>query len=437
MVVDVVMPKMGESIMEGTILEWYKKVGDSIEKDETLLEIGTDKVDSEIPSPASGTISEILANPNDIVDVGKVIAKIDTNESGIQDDKIDKEEPKSAKDKEVTIPSKSLSSPNKETEKTQKNIIVKMSDNTSSAILTPAVMKIASRQGISLSELELIDGTGANGRVTKKDLQNYINTNTDSDFKPTKKSVVKPKSLPNVQGGKKIQIDHMRKMISEHMRYSLDTSAHVYIMNEVDMTNIVQYVDEKEESFFAEERFKLTYTPFIIFATVNALKEMPEMNSSIDGDSIIYHNSINMGIAVSVDSGLMVPSIFNCDEKNLLGISRDLNAIVDRTRKKSISPDELQGSTFTISNFGVFDATIGTPIINQPNVGILGTGAIKKQPIVVERDNSDIIAIRSMMMLSLGFDHRLIDGAGGAIFIAKVKENLELMDLKDLLECLT
>ena len=433
MVVDVVMPKMGESIMEGTILEWYKKVGDSIEKDETLLEIGTDKVDSEIPSPASGTISEILANPNDIVDVGKVIAKIDTNESGIQDDKTEKEEPKSAKDKEVTIPSKSLSSPKKEPEKTQKNIIVKMSDNTNSAILTPAVMKIANQQGISLSELELIDGTGANGRITKKDLQNYINTNTDSDFKPTKKTVVKPKSLPNVQGGKKIQIDHMRKMISEHMRYSLDTSAHVYIMNEVDMTNIVQYVDEKEDTFFEEEKFKLTYTPFIILATVNALKEMPEMNSSIDGDSIIYHNSINMGIAVSVDGGLMVPSIFNCDEKNLLGISRDLNAMVDRTRKKGISPDDLQGSTFTISNFGVFDATIGTPIINQPNVGILGTGAIKKQPIVIERDNSDIIAIRSMMMLSLGFDHRLIDGAGGAIFIAKVKENLEMMDLKDLL----
>ena len=433
MVVDVVMPKMGESIMEGTILEWYKKVGDSIEKDETLLEIGTDKVDSEIPSPASGTISEILANPNDIVDIGKVIAKIDTVGSDIQEQKTEVKEPKSAKDKEVAIPSKSMPSTEKKVQKTQKNIIVKMSDNTNSAILTPAVMKIASQQGVRLSELELIDGTGANGRVTKKDLQNYINTKTDSDFKPIKKSVTKPVSLPSIQDGKKIQIDHMRKMISEHMRYSLDTSAHVYIMNEVDMTNIVQYVDEKEESFFAEERFKLTYTPFIILATVNALKDTPEMNSSIDGDSIIYHNSINIGVAVSVDGGLMVPSIFNCDEKNLLGISRDLNAMVDRTRKKSISPDELQGSTFTISNFGVFDATIGTPIINQPNVGILGAGAIKKQPIVIERDNSDIIAIRSMMMLSLGFDHRLIDGAGGAIFIAKVKENLENMDFKDLL----
>jgi len=433
MVVDVVMPKMGESIMEGTILEWYKKVGDSIEKDETLLEIGTDKVDSEIPSPETGTISEILATPNDIVAVGKVIARIDTDGSGIQDDKTEEKESKSEKDKKVNIPSKSLASPEKKIEKTQKNIIVKMSDNTNSAILTPAVMKIVSQQGISLSELELIDGTGANGRITKKDLQNYINTNIDSDLKAVKKFVTKPVTIPSIQSGKKIQIDHMRKMISEHMRYSLDTSAHVYIMNEVDMTSIVQYVDEKEDTFFEEERFKLTYTPFIILATVNALKEMPEMNSSIDGDSIIYHNSINMGIAVSVDSGLMVPSIFNCDEKNLLGISRDLNAMVDRTRKKSINPDELQGSTFTISNFGVFDATIGTPIINQPNVGILGTGAIKKQPIVIERDNSDIIAIRSMMMLSLGFDHRLIDGAGGAIFIAKVKENLELMDLKDLL----
>ena len=433
MVVDVVMPKMGESIMEGTILEWYKKVGDSIEKDETLLEIGTDKVDSEIPSPETGTISEILATPNDIVAVGKVIARIDTDGSGIQDDITEEKEPKSGKDKKVNIPSKSLASPEKKTEKTQKNIIVKMTDNTNSAILTPAVMKIVSQQGISLSELELIDGTGANGRITKKDLQNYINTNTDSDLKAVKKFVTKPVTIPSIQGDKKIQIDHMRKMISEHMRYSLDTSAHVYIMNEVDMTNIVQYVDEKEDIFFEEERFKLTYTPFIILATVNALKEMPEMNSSIDGDSIIYHNSINMGIAVSIDNGLMVPSIFNCDEKNLLGISRDLNAMVDRTRKKSINPDELQGSTFTISNFGVFDATIGTPIINQPNVGILGTGAIKKQPIVIERDNSDIIAIRSMMMLSLGFDHRLIDGAGGAIFIAKVKENLEMMDLKDLL----
>ena len=434
MIVDVVMPKMGESITEGTILEWYKKVGDVIEKDETLLEIGTDKVDSEIPSPASGTVSELLANSNDIVEVGRVIARIDTDENSKQADKIETKKRNPIIEKVETVIEKSLPpSPSGPVEKNQKKVIVRKSENTNSAIVTPAVMRIVSQEGISLSELELIEGTGANGRVTKKDLQNYINARTDSNLSPIKKSTSKPASFPNIQDGKKVQIDHMRKMIAEHMRYSIDTSAHVYIMNEVDMTNIVQYVEDKEKSFFAKEKFKLSYTPFIILATVSALKEMPEMNSSIDGDSIIHHNSINMGIAVSLDGGLMVPSIFNCDEKNLLGICRDLNAMVSLTRKKRINPDQLQGSTFTISNFGVFDATIGTPIINQPNVGILGTGAIKKQPIVIEREHSDIIAIRSMMMLSLGFDHRLIDGAGGAIFIAKVKDNLENINLEDLL----
>ncbi len=233
--------------------------------------------------------------------------------------------------------------------------------------------------------------------------------------------------------GEKIKIDHMRKMISEHMRYSLDTSAHVYIMNDVDMTNIVNFVNENEDSFLSEEGFNLTITPFIILATVNALRDMPEMNSSIDGESIILHDSINIGVAVSIDGGLMVPTIPNCDEKNILGLCRELNNLVVKTREKNISPDELHGSTFTISNFGVFDAVIGTPIINQPNVGILGTGKIKKQPIVIEKNNTDIIAIRSMMMLSLGFDHRLIDGAGGAMFISKIKNNLENMNLESLL----
>ena len=434
MVVDVVMPKMGESITEGTVLEWYKKVGESIEKDETLLEIGTDKVDSEIPSPESGIISEILAEPNEIVDVGNIIARIETSGKIQKENKLEKVTPIKEKKVEKSV-EKTAEASSEKNIKNQKreNIVIRTIQDSNSAIFTPAVMKVASQRGISLSELEMINGTGANGRVTKKDLQNYIASDADSNLKPIKKQSIKPELLQNIQNGEKVQLDHMRRMISEHMRYSLDTSAHVYIMNEVDMTNIVDYVKEKEGAFFSEENFKLTYTPFIIIATVNALKEMPEMNSSLDGDSIIYHNSINVGIAVSVDGGLMVPSIFNCDEKNLLGICRDLNEIVNRTRKKSISPDELQGSTFTISNFGVFDATIGTPIINQPNVGVLGTGLIKKQRIVIERDDSDVIAIRSMMMLSLGFDHRLIDGAGGATFIAKIKENLENMNLKDLI----
>ena len=433
MIVDVVMPKMGESITEGTILEWYKKVGDSIEKDETLLEIGTDKVDSEIPSPESGIISEVLAEPNDVVDVGNVIARIETSGEIKKENKVKEIEPLKEKIVEKPIKENLVSSEKKIKDNEKDNVVIRTLEDSKSNIITPAVMKIANQQGISLSQLEMITGTGVNGRVTKKDLQHYISSDVDSNSNPEKKQPVKPASLHAIQGGEKVQLDHMRKMISEHMRYSLDTSAHVYIMNEVDMTNIIKFVKEQEESFYSKENFKLTYTPFVILATVNALKEMPEMNSSLDENSIIYHNGINMGIAVSVDGGLMVPSIFNCDEKNLLGICRDLNEIVDRTRKKSINPDKLQGSTFTISNFGVFSATIGTPIINQPNVGVLGVGSIKKQPVVIERDNSDIIAIRSMMMLSLGFDHRLIDGAGGATFIAKIKENLENMNLEDLI----
>ena len=432
MIIDVVMPKMGESITEGTILEWHKEIGESIEKDETLLEIGTDKVDSEIPAPESGTVCDILAKPNDVIDVGNIIARIDTSGGSHQpSEKIEElekiEESEKPEIKKQPKVHKKVKKNEKETIKISKSI------GSNSAILTPAVIKLASQNGIRLSEVEMISGTGANGRVTKKDLQNYINSNTSSISEPVKRSTSKPESIVVNQDGEKIKIDHMRRMISEHMRYSLDTSAHVYIMNEVDMTNIVNFVNENEDSFLSEEGFNLTITPFIILATVNALRDMPEMNSSIDEESIIFHNSINIGIAVSIDGGLMVPTIPNCDEKNILGICRDLNALVTKTREKSISPDELQGSTFTISNFGMFDATIGTPIINQPNVGILGTGKIKKQPVVIEKNNVDIIAIRSMMMLSLGFDHRLIDGAGGATFISKIKNNLENMNLKDLL----
>ncbi len=432
MIIDVVMPKMGESITEGTILEWYKKIGDSIEKDETLLEIGTDKVDSEIPSPETGIVCDILANPNDVIEVGKVIARIDTDggthKPGDKTEELEKIE--DIEKPEIKKPLKVHSGVKKNE---HGNIKISKSVDSNTAILTPAVIKLAGQQGIRLSELEMINGTGANGRITKKDLQNYINSNTGSLPEPAKKSTSKPASLFVSDDGEKIKIDHMRKMISEHMRYSLDTSAHVYIMNEVDMTKIVNFMNENEDSFLSQEGFPLTITPFIILATVNALKDMPEMNSSFDGESIILHNSINIGIAVSVDGGLMVPAISNCDEKNILGICRDLNTLVTKTRSKSISPDELQGSTFTISNFGVFDAVIGTPIINQPNVGILGTGKIKKQPIVIEKNNTDIIAIRNMMMLSLGFDHRLIDGAGGATFISKIKNNLENMSLQDLL----
>jgi len=433
MIIDVVMPKMGESITEGTILEWYKKVGDSIEKDETLLEIGTDKVDSEIPSPASGVIEEILAEPNDVIDVGKVIARINSNGGS------DKNATASSVDIDSGINNnvvEKILPPNDDVVKKEVGSVNISVKDIKSAMFTPVVLKIANQEGIPLVELENIEGTGSNGRVTKKDIQIYIASKASHSVKKgiEVNTVKDTGAIFNTDQKNNVeQIGHMRKLIAEHMRHSLDTSAHVYIMNEVDMTRIVNFIEENEQYFYEKENFKLTVTPFIISATSSALRETPEMNASINGDSIVYHKNINMGIAVSVDSGLMVPSIFNCDEKNFIGISRELNSIASQTREKTISPDVLQGSTFTISNFGVFGATIGTPIINQPNVGILGTGKIKKQPVIIEKNDTDIIAIRSMMMLSLGFDHRLIDGAGGAKFISRLKQNLENINLENIL----
>ena len=233
--------------------------------------------------------------------------------------------------------------------------------------------------------------------------------------------------------GRTEEMHHMRKLIADHMKKSIETSAHVYVMTEVDMTSIVDFVNENENAFLSREGYKLTYTPFMVDAVVKALQDFPEMNSSLLGTSVTYHKNINIGLAVSIENGLMVPAMFNCEEKNFLGLCRTVNDVANRTRNKQISADELTGSTFTISNFGGFGVTIGTPIINQPNVGILGVGAIKKQAVVVESPQGDAIAIRSMMMLSLGFDHRLIDGAGGAKFIERIRHYLVTMDLRQVL----
>ena len=239
----------------------------------------------------------------------------------------------------------------------------------------------------------------------------------------------RPAPVSSVIPGSTEEMHHMRKLIAKHMKESIETSAHVYVMTEVDMTTIVDFVESKDDSFCQKEGFNLTYTPFIVDSVVKSLQDYPEMNASISGTSITYHRNINIGLAVAVENGLMVPSMANCEEKNFLGLCRSVNDVAKRTRSNTISADELSGSTFSITNFGVFGVSIGTPIINQPNVGILGVGAIKKQPIVVESTEGDAIAIRSMMMLSLGFDHRIVDGAGGAKFISQVKYNLETMDL--------
>ena len=417
MIIDIVMPKMGESITEGTILEWRKEVGDPIALDEILLEIGTDKVDSEIPSSAEGIVVEILAKPNDVVEVGKVIAKIDNETESATPTKIVDKLEKSLIDNSLSY------------ESTASDVSSPKSNIGKKKFYSPVVMKIATKNQLSSTDLEQIPGTGRGGRVTKKDVLFYIDENKKSEpiFSKNKSNV--PIQESKVIPDSEEEMSHMRQKISKHMVESLSTSAHVYVMTEVDMSRIVEFVSLNEVSLKNQESYSLTYTPFIVKATAEALSKFPKMNASVVGSKIIYHKSINIGLAVSIKQGLVVPALTNCEEKNFLGFCRSVNDIANRSRQGKLGPDELSGSTFSITNFGVFGVTTGTPIINQPNVGILGVGAIQKKPVVIENKQGDSIGIRSMMTLTLGFDHRLIDGAEGSEFIIKIKTNLETMNL--------
>jgi len=428
MIIDIVMPKMGESITEGTILEWRKKVGEPIALDEILLEIGTDKVDSEIPSSNAGIVVEILGEVNQVMDVGAVIARIETDvnqarpiektQLNIEAKKEDKENYEAPKVKDTVVDISKKKTTN---------------DNEEKKFFTPVVNKIAQENNINNDELILIPGTGKRGRVTKLDILNYLKVRNDSiDLNIQSSNPLKPIS-PAFKGDETIvEMDHMRKLIANHMRESIDVSAHVYVMSEIDMTNIVNFVKKEDKVFKDKEGYHLTYTPFIIKACVKALGNYPEMNASLNENNIIYHKSINIGMAVAIEKGLMVPVLKNCEELNFLGLCRKVRDFSTRTRNNQLIPDELQGSTFSISNFGVFNVTMGTPIINQPNVGILGVGAVKKRPVVIETEEGDTIGIKSMMILSLGFDHRLVDGAGGSQFIEMVKENIETMNLENI-----
>ncbi len=424
MVNDIIMPKMGESITEGTILEWRKKVGDKIELDEILLEIGTDKVDSEIPSSFSGTVVEILAKPNDVIEVGKVIARVDSETNDTGKDAIEQNQSNELSENHSKNIKKEnfLEKTNAKPPEVSSKVKIKNKNN----FFTPLVLKIASKNNISHSQLEKISGTGINQRVTKKDILDYLDSNNDPIKKPIELNNQKKNEEIKLENNSRIEeMPKMRKLISDHMKQSLDTSAHVYLMSEVDMTQIVNFVSQKEDQFFLKEDYKLTYTPFIVEAVMKSLMDHPEMNASLFGTKIHYHKNINIGLAVALENGLIVPSIANCEEKNFLGISRSINIMARKARENRLSIDEIEGSTFSITNFGVFGISIGTPIINQPNTGILGIGAIKKQPVVIESGGVDSIAIRNMMILSLGFDHRLIDGSGGAKFLNSVKISLE------------
>jgi 2-oxoglutarate dehydrogenase complex dihydrolipoamide succinyltransferase (E2) component len=421
--VEVIMPKMGESIMEGTIVKWHKKVGDSVKKDETLLEISTDKVDSEIPSPATGVLSKILVEEQQTVPVQTVIAYLDAegpvvSEPPAKGPLVPTGEEAKPAPKKVAVPPES-------------------SEVKSARFYSPLLLNIAREEGIALSELEAIPGSGAEGRLTKKDLLDYVTKKKGLlASKPAAEAPRSPTATPmqmrvgetiSVQAAEGIEIikmDHIRKSIAEHMVRSVHTAAHVTAVSEADMTKIAQFLEKNAESFKEREGFKLTYMPFIIHATVRALKDFPLVNSSIEDDKVIVKKFINIGIAVALENGLIVPVIKRADEQSLLGLARAIYDLSTRARTKKLSPEEVQNGTFSITNYGVFGNLIGTPIINQPQVAILGVGAVKKQPVVV----ADAIAIRPVVYLSLSFDHRLVDGALGGMFLQRIVEYLEKFD---------
>ncbi len=428
MVIDIVMPKMGESIIEGTVLEWKKKVGESIEVDEILLEIGTDKVDSEIPSPVSGKIMKLLAEPNDVIEVGRVIAQIDSEK-----DKRTEEEKGSSPAPEKPLEEKQVETQAAMEDSQKKSSSTQPISKGKGRFFTSIVRKIATKEGISFDELNAISGSGSNNRVTKQDILTYIKSKGSKEpSPPTAPKTVGDTVSPGALIDERVEMDHMRKIIAEHMRKSVDSSAHVYVFSEVDMTHIVKYISKNGDRFKEKEGFSLTYTPFIVSGCVQALLNSKDMNSSLEGTTIVRKKNVNIGIAVALGDGLMVPVLSECEKLDFLQLAHKLQDLVKRTREKEISPEELQGSTFTITNFGVFDVISGTPIINQPNVGILGVGTIKKKPVVISTDKGDEICIRNIMMVSLGFDHRLIDGAEGSRFITSVCQNLINIDLQSL-----
>jgi 2-oxoglutarate dehydrogenase E2 component (dihydrolipoamide succinyltransferase) len=415
------MPKLGESITEGTIIEWRKKAGDAIARDEILLEIGTDKVDSEIPSPAGGVVVELLVQEKDVVPVETVIARIETD----GDAPVKTEEPDTETAKADVPDEKGESKVEEPPKKIPKSEISEKKSSAGRTFYTPLVRSIAEKEGISQEELAGIPGSGRSGRVTKKDVLAYLKSGREEA------APAEPSRIPMTD--EVVEMERMRQIIAQHMRKSLDTAAHVHVVSEADVTDMVEFCQKRRDQFLRQEGFKLTYTPFFIMAVVKAIQDNPIVNASLDGTTIQHNRNVNMGIAVAVEKGLIVPVIPKCEELNFLGLCRRVNDISIRARREEISPDELQGSTFSISNFGIFGNIYGTPIINQPNSAILGIGAVKKRPIVHETPRGDAIVIRSMTYLSLGFDHRLIDGAGGGNFLGRVVHYLENMDTISLL----
>lgn len=418
------LPKLGESITDATIITWLKDVGDSIEEDEPICEIATDKVDSEVPSPVSGVIKEILYQADDVVDVGKVIAIIATEETDVTTATYTTESTNTTT-KSTDVDNSQLATHNSQPE---------LRPSVSNRFYSPLARSIAEQENLSLAELESINGTGENNRVKKGDILNYLKNKTTQPVQKIQKSAVITKSVSSSpvtsnQNVEIIQMDRMRKLIAKHMVDSKRISPHVTSFVEVDMTNVVTWRNKNKKAFLAKYGTKITFTPIFVEAVTKAIKDFPAINASVDGDNIIIKKDINIGIAAALPSGnLIVPVLKNADFLNLQGIAKQANALIDKARNNKLKPDDIQGGTYTISNVGTFGNIMGTPIINQPQVAILATGVIQKKPAVLETEYGDVIAIRHMMFLSHSYDHRVVDGFLGGSFLRRVADYLEAFD---------
>ena len=460
-IVDLVMPKLGESIMEATILKWNKQIGDNIAVDETVLEIATDKVDTEVPAPFAGKLVEICFQVNDVAPIGSVLAKIEVAGANniVANTKVETAAPSNAA-APATISEEIESIPY--VPAAPVNTAPQETGNTEARFYSPLVLNIAQSEGVSLSDLEKIPGTGSGGRVSKKDILNWVaakKSGTTADVAsaaatqvattpvqaststaPTPASSVAASSAPSTTASSPagvvlsgateiIEMDRMRKLIAKHMVDSVQTSPHVTSFSEADVTNLVQWRNNNKATFEKREGTKLTFTPLIVECLVAAMKKFPLINSSLDGDKIIIKKDFNIGMATALPNGnLIVPVIKGADQLNLVGLSKSINNLADAARNNKLKPDDTQNGTFTFTNVGTFGSLMGTPIINQPQVAIIAVGAIKKRVAVIETPSGDSMAIRHMMYLSLSYDHRIIDGSIGASFLTEVANQLEAWD---------
>ncbi|MBD8487491.1 2-oxo acid dehydrogenase subunit E2 [Echinicola sp. CAU 1574] len=420
--VEMVMPKMGESIIEGTILTWLKSEGEAIEQDESVLEVATDKVDTEVPSSHAGVLKKILAKEGDVIAVGAPIAIIEIE--GETEEK--SESPVSNNDKDIQKEELIAAAPAQTAALVAETSASKVSDD---RFYSPLVLSIAKEEEINKAELATIPGTGKDGRVTKNDMLSYLKTRGSNPISAS--TIASPKASPSISAGDEIiEMDRMRKMISERMVESKRISPHVTSFVEADVTNIVLWRNKVKDAYKQKEGEPITFTPFFIEAVAKAIQDFPMINISVDGDKIIKKKDINIGVAVALPSGnLIVPVIRKANELNLVGLSKKVNDLAARARANKLSPDELSGGTYTISNVGSFGNVMGTPIIMQPQVAILAVGAITKKPAVVETPTGDVIAIRHKMFLSHSYDHRVVDGSLGGMFVKRVAEYLEAFDI--------